>query len=634
MTNTPQLGDMTVQRHQLGGRFRRNLPFALALGTSVLLSACGGSDDDTRAAAPAPAPVAAPAPAPAPAERNLTCDDSITTGFKPDAQTQVLLVKAFKQGAPLVLSGTPTGTTATATKDVCVVKLNVGPGNPGPADAPSTSPGIGIEIWLPTPDSWNNRIHVKGGGGWAGGVHWSTTALAGVAPSSAGSAASTAMVEGAVSATTDTGHTIDNGSFAMNPDGSVNTVLWRDFSERAIHEMAVKTKALAKAYYGRDARYSYFNGFSTGGRQGHKEAQVHPGDFDGILAGAPAFNWTKFITTELYPQIVVQRDLGGTPLTTAQLTLVSNAAINACDIVGGQHLGYIPDPSLCRYDPTADASVICSANGGSNATANCLTPVQATAVNKIWYGQTPDGSVPSPAIDNGFGITTSVNQKWYGLARGTNLTGLAGPTPFPISSDMVALELQDPTIATPISRSGPFANATGNGADRWKTLSYADLNHAWDRGVALQSAFANINTDSPDLSAFRDRSGKMIMYHGLADTLIPPQGSIHYYNRVASQMGGIAAIQSFYRFYLVPGMAHGFSNGTSNTNANPPLPTNDQLYTLLTDWVEKGTAPGTIPAMAAATSTSPAKSRPLCAYPQKATYTSGDPNAAASHTCS
>jgi hypothetical protein len=84
--------------------------------------------------------------------------------------------------------------------------------------------------------------------------------------------------------------------------------------------------------YGTPARYAYWNGFSTGGRQGHMEAQANPGDFDGILAGAPAINWTNFITGELYPQVVYQRDLAGVPLTPAQTTLLGNAAINACDV--------------------------------------------------------------------------------------------------------------------------------------------------------------------------------------------------------------------------------------------------------------------------------------------------------------
>lgn len=592
---------------------------------AALVTACGGSGG------PRGFPiVGVPPDTGAPPAQKLACDDSMKTRFAPDASTTVLLVKAFKKGDALLLTGAASPSTSIAQNDLCFVKLNVGPGNPGVAGAPSTSPGIGIEIWLPTAANWNKRIHVKGGGGWAGGTHGTLTGITPVS-GSAGSASDTAGVEGAVSATTDTGHAISNGSFAMNPDGTINTILWKDFSERGIHEMAVKTKALAKAYYGEDAKYAYWNGFSTGGRQGLKEAQANPADFDGILAGAPANNWTRFITTELYPQIVVQRDLGGVAITADQHTTVSNAAINACDMVGGVHLGYVPDPAACRYDPTTDAAVICTADGGSNATAGCVSPAQALAFNKFWYGQTADGSVPSPAADNGFAAATAPAQKWYGLARGASLMGLAGATPFPISSDMVALELQDPTIATP-----SFLNATGNGADRWKSLTYAQLANAWDRGVALQGAFANINTDSADLSAFRDRKGKLISYHGLADTLIPPQGTINYYSRVAAQMGGVAATQGFYRLYLVPGMGHGFSNGTSDANANPPLPTNAQLYELLTAWVEKGIEPPARVEVATVASASfPAvKSRPLCLYPLKANHTSGDPNLAASYSCS
>src|SRR5262245_18978939 len=258
----------------------------------------------------------------------LACDDTMKDEFKPDSQTSVLLVKAFRKGEPLALSGTPaTPAPPTAANDVCVVKLLVGPGHAGPAGLPSTSAGIGIEVWLPSRANWDNRIHVIGGGGWAGGVHTNVALLAGAGgvsgPTSTPMIAST--IEGAVSASTDTGHSAPgSGSFAMNPDGTINTVLWNDFAQRGIHEMALKTKALTQAYYGRPARYAYWDGFSTGGRQGHKLAQLHPEDFDGTLAGAPAFNWTRFITNELYPQIVYQRDLAGKPLTAAPLNLLGH----------------------------------------------------------------------------------------------------------------------------------------------------------------------------------------------------------------------------------------------------------------------------------------------------------------------
>jgi feruloyl esterase len=565
-------------------------------------------------------------------QARLSCDDTIKSAFKPDALTSVLLVKSFKTGDPLLLSGTANASTPVATSDVCVVKLLVGPGNPGPSDAPSTSSGIGIEVWLPSAAKWNQRIHVKGGGGWAGGVQTSTTALAGTTGGTAGSPASTAMGEGAVSASTDTGHanTVNGGSFAMNPDGTINVALWNDFAQRGIHEMAVKTKALTQAYYGTAARFAYWNGFSTGGRQGHMEAQANPRDFDGILAGAPAINWTKFITAELYPQIVYQRDLAGVPLTSGQAALMGNAAINACDVVGNAHLGYIPDPSQCRYDPTQDTTVICAASGGTGPSGNCVTQAQALAMDKIWYGETADGSVPSPSADNGWALAPQGAQRWFGLPRGTNISGLAGPTPFTIASDMVALELQNPSFA-----SVNFINATGNGLDKWKTLSYIDLSNAYDRGVALQPQFANINTDDNNLAEFAARGGKMLVYHGLSDTLIPPQGTLNYYSRLTAKMGGDTVVKNFYRLFLVPGMAHGFLNGTTNTAANPPLPTIDQLYLALTTWVEQGQPPSRIDIASPVTASNPtATSRPICLFPAKANFTGTDPTSAASYTCS
>ncbi len=573
----------------------------------------------------------------------LACDDTMKDQFKPDRHTNVLLVQAFNKGDPLALSGTPTTPPPpVADNDVCVVKLLVGPGNPGPVGLPSTSAGIGIEVWLPSRANWNNRIHVIGGGGWAGGVHTNTTVLAGAGgatgPTSSPRVAST--IEGAVSATTDTGHTVGTGSFAMSPDGTINTVLWNDFAQRGIHQTALKTKALTEAYYGRRARYTYWDGFSTGGRQAHKLAQEHPDDFDGILAGAPAFNWTRFITNELYPQLVYQRDLGGAPLTAGQLNLLGNAAINACDLVAGQHLGYIEDPSECRYDPTRDANVLCAASGGVNTGANCVSAMQAQAMNKLWYGQTRDGSAPSPAVDNSWGPIDS-HHLWYGLTRGSSFAGLGGstpagvPAPFTIATDMVALEDQNPTLATP-----SFQNPTGNGANGWLNLSYAQLGNAYDNGLLLQRPFAHINTDDPDLRAFRAAGGKMLMYHGLADVLIMPQGSIRYYNSVVREMGGLRSVQRFYRFFLVPGMTHGLGNGTTNPNANPPLPGTaaadgtQQLYDVLTNWVERGAAPTRIDISSAVTPTFPvAKSRPICLYPMKAKFIGGDINAASSYIC-
>lgn len=581
---------------------------------SLILAACGGSETQVEASL-------------------LSCNDSIKTSFKPDAQTSVLLVKEYKKGD--VLPNPVQDTSNIVSNDLCMVKLLVGPGNPGPSGAPSTSAGIGIEVWLPAKANWNGRHHAVGGGGFGGTEETDLTMVSsGTGSPDYRSAPGIAASEGAMTSSTDTGHRgasspipqLD-GSFAMSPNGTINTALWADFSSRAIHEQMVKAKALAKAYYGAVPKWTYWDSASTGGRQGLKQAQRYPGDFDGIIVNNPAINWTRFTTAELYPQIVVQRDLGGAYMTPEQLLLASVSAISSCDMVGGVHLGFVLDPSACRYDPTKDATVICSANGGSNSSLSCLTPTQANAINKIWYGMTSDGSVPDPAVDNGWAQGASGVRRWYGLQRGTDLSGLASSFAFPIAANQVALELQNPTLGTP-----SFVNATGNGADGWRALSYLELSNAFDRGIALQGAFGDINTDDPDLTAFKARGGKLIHYTGLADTLIFPQGSIAYYERVAATMGGFSSVQDFYRMYLVPGLGHGPWNGTANSDANPPLPAPGQIYSLLTDWVEKGIAPDNV-TVKSATTLPVEKSLPLCAYPLKANHVSGNPLSASSFAC-
>jgi feruloyl esterase len=554
-----------------------------------------------------------------------TCETpSVADVFRGDRLVSVLLTKQFKQGDPLALSGTPsTPAPPIAASDVCLVKLLIGPGSPGSAGAPSTSPGIGLEIWMPTREDWNQRIHNLGGGGWAGGTHTSLTLIGNA---QAGVVAGTGYVSG----TTDTGHSIGDGSFAMREDGTINRPLWHDFAERSLHELALKTRALARAFYGTRQKYAYWDGCSTGGRQGYKIAQEHPADYDGYLVGAPAFNWTRFITNELYPQIVMQRDLPAS-LSIDKLNALSAAATQACGQVNGQPLGYIMDPRQCHYDPTRDAAALCKGVMGvgvvgTNTGAACVTLAEARAVNKIWYGQTVDGSVPDPAFDNASEPHLQTHQLWWGLNRGANLTLLAGNAsappffgPFPIATDMVALELQDPTYATPT-----FHNATGNGANKWMQLSYDGLTRAYRDGVALQDAFSDINTDDPNLRNAKQLGAKIISYHGWADQLIPPMGSINYYTRVSRVIGGPNATNEFNRLYMIPGMGHCAGVGAVGPNANAntiPLPAPDQFFDALVDWVEHRNAPGAVVLKSANASAS----QPVCPYPQKAVYQGSGP---------
>ncbi|GAM30623.1 chlorogenate esterase [Acinetobacter calcoaceticus] len=571
---------------------------------SLVLYGCNNSDSD---------------------EENLAkqmgvCDRSALNKSFNDNNYKIISTHYFKKGEELKFKDNTESNFSAAANNVCVVKVLVGPEtNLQDKGEPSYSDGIGIEIWLPDHANWNKRIHVKGGGGWVGGQHRNPNILVGIRYDSAGSPAATATIEGAVSAQTDTGHVINNGSFAMNSKGTINTQLWHDFAERGIHEMAVVSKLLTKQYYGEKQKYSYWNGFSTGGRQGLKEVQVNPDDFDGVLAGAPAINWTRFITSELYPQIVMQRDLNGKLLTTEQLNLVSNRANEICGQINGQSYGYILDPSSCKYDPTKDTSLICE----TNQTENCLTPVQALAINKIWYGQTEDGSVQDPTQDNSFNLNLSTKQNWFGLTRGTNLTHLAGANPFIISTDLIALIQQDSRIAQ-----ANFINKQSNGLDQWRIFDYVQLADTQKKGIELQDKFSNINTDSANLNKFQSLGGKLIIYHGLADELIMPQGTMRYINQLKSAMGS-SVVNSFMQAYFIPGMGHSFGNGTANNKANVALVTNEELYQQLTNWVEKGIPPTDM----LATSASKDRSLPICLYPKKIAYISGDINQASSYKC-
>lgn len=410
-------------------------------------------------------------------------------------------------------------------------------------------------------------------------------------------------------------------------------------------EQALKTKAVVKAYYGRAQAKAYFDGFSTGGRQGYKLAQKYPEQYDGILAGAPAFNWTRFITAELNPQVAMQQDLGRT-IGNARLQAVSALALRAC---GGAQAGwgFLHDPLACTYNPARDAAALCKGEAGeagvqgANTQGTCLSLKEARVVNKIWYGLTRDGSAPDPALDNGRTGTLSARQGqlWWGLTRGTDLTALAGEqAPFPIASQVVALSLGNPRIA----QKGMFTNATGHAEDGWKALKYADLAVAFERGVAMQGALSDINTDAADLSKLRDRGAKVLSYHGLSDQLIMPQGSLNYFDRLAQGMGGADKVQAFNRLFFIPGMGHaGLFNqtasiglqGTVTPASAVPLPQpatgRDELFNALRNWVEKGVAPERIELAAASGNLS----LPICAHPKKPVLTGGNPGAAASYTC-
>ena len=612
----------------------------MSLASVAALSACGANQAATQVESQLVRPAAAEG-----------CQlEAAKAIFAEDPDTQVRLVRAFAKGDPMALDGSPTAQKAPA--DLCVVKLMVGPGHPGPVGAPSTSEGIGIEIWLPARANWNGRIQNVGSGGLDGiSAVSSLKELGALSPLYSGGPAMLAGLGGAVSAIHDSGHVSEgmmgvmSAAFMMNPDGSINEVLAKDFAGRAGHETVVKTKKLVEGFFGKPASHAYFAGCSNGGRQALKAAQDYPDDYDGILAGAPAINTTTMGFAGFYPTLVTLQDLGGTPIAHEQLELVSSAAVSACDAdVTGRHSGYISNLAACRYDPTRDPEVLCTSDGGKNKTTSCVSRRQATAINKMWYGPTVDGSVPDPAVSNGYSTTLADKQLWFGVGRGTRISDISPGgrmwslvisengkiTPAPLAPNVAAVLAGDPSLATP-----DFRNATGNGEDGWKKLTYARLADIIARGNALQSKLGYMNAINPDLSAFKASGGKLLSYHGSADQVIPMQGSDRYYESVANKMGGTTSVSDFYRYYQIPAYGHCFGIGQVDgiagvsPKADPPLPGPTQMFDALVAWVEQGKAPEDI----VLTSPSGKASRPVCTYPKQVRYKGGDPDSAASFAC-
>jgi len=465
------------------------------------------------------------------------------------------------------------GTTITAAHEIPAGNYTP-PQSPPQANLPAfclvaltVTPQIKIEVWLPK-DTWNGRYRGEGGGGYAGQVSYGGLAVG--------------IRAGYATASTDTGHAASaGGTFALNPDGSLNTQLIGDFAERSLRELALKSKAVIKAYYGMAPAYSYWNGCSTGGRQGLIAVQRFPDEYDGLVIGAPAINWDRFIPSELWPHIVMNKTAGG-PIAASKLTAVTKAAVAACDAGDGVTDGVINDPRKCTYDP---AALVCKA--GDDPTS-CLTSQEADAIRKIWNGPT----------------SAAGERLWFGLERGAPLSFLAGSNPFPIATTHFQHWLhQNPSFD-------------------WRTLSEADFEADFK---ASQRKFGNvIGTDDPKLAAFRKHGGKMIVWHGEADQLIFPRGTVNYFERVVAENGGARQVNEFARLFMAPGVGHcGGGDGPS------PVGT----FEAVVNWVEKGVAPNTILA-SRKRQDGTELTRPLCPYPTTAKWTGkGSADDAANFTC-
>ena len=425
---------------------------------------------------------------------------------------------------------------------------------------PSGDSDIKIEVWLPA-SGWNGKFEAVGNGGWAGIIALPAMAAA--------------VQRGYATAGTDTGHEGGTAVFALGHPEKL-----ADFGYRAVHEMTVKAKSIISAYYGDAPKLSYWNGCSSGGREGLKEAQKFPADFDGIIAGAPANYWTHLVTHAIWVgQAVHQEEASFIPQ--SKYKLIHDAVIEACDARDAVKDGVLENPAQCKFDP---AVLQCKAGDASS----CLTSPQVEAASKIY----------APATN-----PRTKQILFPGLMPGSEMgwAGLAGPQPLSIATDHFKYVVsKDPN---------------------W---DYKKLN--FDSDITLTDKMDNglINATDANLKQFFAHGGKILQYHGWNDQLISPINSINYYKSVQHAMGGASKLSDSYRLFMVPGMNH---------CAGGDGPGSFDTVSALEQWVEKGKAPEQIVA-SHMTNGKADRTRPLCPYPQVATYKgTGNTDDAANFAC-
>jgi len=451
---------------------------------------------------------------------------------------------------------------------------------------------IGVEIWLPV-DQWKGVFHGNGNGGYAGSLS------AGYAGMEAG------LRRGYASATTDMGTAPASG---LNGDPLIgHPQKWKDWGMLSTHVMTVTGKAIAKAFYGEDSKHSYFTGCSTGGQQGLIEAQYYPEDYSGILVGAPVISrtWGHALAIWDYASANLQP---GHKLSDAKFALLHKAVLSAC---GAKSNGvssdpFIADPLACKFDP----AVLACTGADSDS---CLTAAEVQTAKDYYSGP----------------VNRAGHATYYGWEPGSEAPGRSG------WGFAQAGFNNEPAF------DGLFKWVFGPGWD-WRKFDFERDMPKVDAelGPALNGVTRG------DVSQFRARGGKLVMYQGWADTLVAPAQTLAFYSKLGKQFGGTRKEQEFVRLFMAPGVMHcGGGDGPSafnSANGGARRPPSDKpeedLFAATIHWVEDGVAPTQVVATKYVDDT-PAKGvamkRPLCAYPQKAWYKgSGDTSDASNFTCS
>jgi feruloyl esterase len=461
--------------------------------------------------------------------------------------------------------------------------------------------GIGIGLPLNAADggtggvqgAWNGKIQNLGGGGLIGSVGPTTSATD----------------YGYVGSSTDGGHTTAEigavGNFGIiQATHHLDLGMINDYIYEAEHQQVEWAKALAATYYGMKPQRNYWNGCSTGGRQGLALAELYGDEFDGFIIGAPAVYHEAFRLSDLWPERVV-RDLltaKGKTLTSAQISAANASAIAACDVQGYDTVadGMIDDPRACTFSAKAN---VCGQPHAPTA-PNCLDADQADAVDRIWDGPR-----------NSFG-----KRIWHPVERGVTLwtvASLLGSAPQVVTYDHRDINFSDANVYLDKQTKAAAGNPPNS-------ITYED-----EATLGAFNTDPYMETQSPDLSKVKRHGGKIIMWQGGQDQLIRSRDSIDYYRRVATFMGvgkaNFAALQSWFRYYHAPGVQH--CGGGVGPDPTTLLPNgNSQIFDDLVKWVEEGIPPSSAGPttnggiLATGGTGNPARTRPICPWPTTAIY--------------
>jgi feruloyl esterase len=387
-----------------------------------------------------------------------------------------------------------------------------------------------------------------------------------------------------------------------------------DFGYRAVHDTAEQAKAIVTAFYGKPPVRSYFTGCSDGGREALMEAQRFPEDFDGILAGAPANDWSHLFTAFVWNELALSKDAAHR-IPAEKLPVIQKAVVAACDASDGVKDDLISNPAACQFDP---AVITCKSADGND----CLTPPQVDTLKALYAG--PKNPRTGQRIFDGLvkSGTEALQANWALWILGT-APGRSAQAGFGVSY------YRDVVFEKP----------------GWDVRS---MDFDRDVRVSDEKVAPIFNATNPDLRSFRAHGGKLLQYHGWGDSAIVPTSSIEYHEAVRSFLSSVpdprsssTSVDDFYRLFMVPGMAHcGQGVGPvhfGNDAAPAPGATGPDrdVFAALEAWVERGVAPsrliGSGPSPLEPTTT---MTRPLCPYPQQPLYKgSGNTNDAANFVC-